>query len=124
VKEAELAEAMILAEVDKYQRRFHTLNVGPEIIQFQQSAEQMRQGELRRLASRLHSLSPEQQAAVEALTRGLVNKFLHRPVQAIKAAASEGNSVAVDAIREAFGVVPSRENAAEEEPFEDLEHNN
>jgi glutamyl-tRNA reductase len=112
---------MILAEVDKYQRRFHTLNVGPEIIQFQQSAEQMRQGELRRLASRLHSLSPEQQAAVEALTRGLVNKFLHRPVQAIKAAASEGNSVAVDAIREAFGVIPSREDAVEEE---DQEHNN
>jgi glutamyl-tRNA reductase len=51
----------------------------------------------------------------------LVNKFLHRPVQAIKAAASEGNSVAVDAIREAFGVIPSREDAVEEE---DQEHNN
>jgi glutamyl-tRNA reductase len=124
VKEAELAEAMILAEVDKYQRRMHTLNVGPEIVQLQQSAEQMRRGELRRLASRLQSLSPEQQAAVEALTRGLVNKFLHQPVQAIKAAASEGNSVAVDAIREAFGVTPSRETAAEEETFEDQERNN
>jgi glutamyl-tRNA reductase len=72
----------------------------------------------------LQSLSPEQQAAVEALTRGLVNKFLHQPVQAIKAAASEGNSIAVDAIREAFGVTPSRDNAAEEEAFEDQESNN
>jgi glutamyl-tRNA reductase len=100
---AELAEAMIVAEVDKYQRRLHALNVGPEIVQLQQSAEQMRQAELRRVASRLQSLSPEQQAAVEALTRGLVNKFLHQPVQAIKAAASEGNTAAVDAIRDAFG---------------------
>ena len=43
-KEAELAEAMILAEVNKYQRRMHALNVGPEIVQLQQSAEQIRQG--------------------------------------------------------------------------------
>jgi glutamyl-tRNA reductase len=114
-KEAELAEAMILAEVDKYQRRLHALNVAPEIVRFQQSAEQMRQGELRRLSSRLQSLSPEQQAAVEALTRGLVNKFLHQPVQAIKAAASEGNSAAVEALREAFGVGASEESADEDD---------
>ena len=54
-KEAELAEAMILAEVDKYQRRLHALNVAPEIVQLQQSAEQMRQAELRRVASRLQT---------------------------------------------------------------------
>ena len=115
-REAELAEAMIVAEVAQYQRRLHALNVAPEIVQLQQSAEQMRRGELRRLSSRLQTLSPEQLAAVEALTRGLVNKFLHRPVQAIKAAASEGNSAAVDAIREAFGVQASRRTG--EEPFE------
>jgi glutamyl-tRNA reductase len=114
-KEAELAEAMILAEVDKYQRRLHALNVAPEIVRFQQSVEEMRRAELRRLASRLQSLSPEQQAAVEALTRGLVNKFLHQPVQAIKAAASEGNSAAVDALREAFGVGASEESADEDD---------
>jgi glutamyl-tRNA reductase len=102
-REAELAEAMILAEVDKYQRRLHALNVAPEIVKLQQSAEQIRLGELRRVGNRLQGLSAEQQTAVEALTRSLVNKFLHRPVQAIKAAASEGNTAAVDAIREAFG---------------------
>jgi glutamyl-tRNA reductase len=102
-KAAELAEAMIVAEVDKYQRRLHALNVGPEIVQLQQSVEQLRIAELRRVASRLQGLSPEQHAAVEALTRGLVNKILHQPVQAIKVAASEGNAAAVDAIRQAFG---------------------
>jgi glutamyl-tRNA reductase len=118
-KEAELAEAMILAEVSKYQRRLHALNVAPEIVQLQQSAEEIRRGELRRLASRLQTLSPEQQAAVEALTRGLVNKFLHQPVQAIKAAANQGNAVAVDAIREAFGVSVSGESLAEEDMFDE-----
>jgi glutamyl-tRNA reductase len=116
-REAELAEAMIVAEVAQYQRRLHALNVAPEIVQLQQSAEQMRRGELRRLASRLQTLSPEQLAAVEALTRGLVNKFLHQPVQAIKAAASEGNSAAVDAIREAFGA--SRGEPIEADATED-----
>jgi glutamyl-tRNA reductase len=120
-REAELAEAMILAEVDKYQRRLHALNVAPEIVQLQQSAEQIRQGELRRLGSRLQGLSAEQQTAVEALTRSLVNKFLHRPVQAIKAAASEGNTAAVEAIREAFGTSVSTgesgENEGEDDPF-------
>jgi glutamyl-tRNA reductase len=122
-KAAELAEAMILAEVDKYERRLHALNVAPEIVQFQQSAEQMRRGELRRLANRLQSLSPEQQDAVEALTRGLVNKFLHQPLQAIKAAASEGNSAAVDALREAFGVSASGENEAEDDESEGVLRN-
>ncbi len=103
-KEAELAEAMILEEVTRYQRRLHALNVGPEIMHLQQSAEGIRRAELRRAASRLQTLSPEQLAAVETLTRGLVNKFLHQPVQAIKAAASEGNTAAVDVLREAFGM--------------------
>ena len=120
-REAELAEAMILAEVDKYQRRLHALNVAPEIVQFQRSAEQIRLGELRRVGSRLQGLSAEQQTAVEALTRSLVNKFLHRPVQAIKAAASDGNAAAVEAIREAFGTSGSTgvsgENEGEDDPF-------
>jgi glutamyl-tRNA reductase len=89
-------------------------------MELQQSAEQIRQSELRRVASRLQTLSPEQQAAVEALTRGLVNKFLHQPVQAIKAAATEGNVVAVDAIREAFGVSAPGHAAGDEDFFEDL----
>jgi glutamyl-tRNA reductase len=95
----------------------HALNVAPEIVQLQQSAEQIRLGEMRRLGSRLQGLSPEQQTAVDALTRSLVNKFLHRPVQAIKAAASEGNAAAVEAIREAFGTSTAGDNEAEDDPF-------
>ena len=119
-KEAELAEAMILAEVNKYQRRMHALDIGPEIVQLQQSAEQIRRAEMRRLGGRLQSLSLEQQAAVEALTKDLVNKFLHLPLQAIKAAANDGNIAAVDAIREAFGVKASDEMEPDDDVFEDV----
>jgi glutamyl-tRNA reductase len=107
-REAELAESMIAAEVKQFERRLHTLNVVPEIVQLQRSMEEIRQGELRRLESRLdgrmQTLSEEQKAAVEMLTRSLVNKLLHHPLQAIKGAAKEGNAAAVDAIRQAFGL--------------------
>ena len=107
-REAELAEAIIAAEVEQFERRLHALNVVPEIVRLQRSVEEIRQSELRRLESRLDSrlqtLSEEQKAAVEMLTRSLVNKLLHHPLQAIKGAAKEGNATAVDAIRHAFGL--------------------
>ena len=55
---------------------------------------------------------------MEALTKGLVNKFLHQPLQAIKAAAGEGNVAAVEAIREAFGLKASGEMEADDDSFE------
>jgi glutamyl-tRNA reductase len=54
--------------------------------------------------ARLGSLSAEQVAAVEALTRGLVNKFLHPPMQALKQAAREGDQVRLEAVCEEWSV--------------------
>ena len=68
-KEVELAEAMIAAEVEQYQRRLQAFNVVPEIVHLQRSLEEIRQAEHRRLQSQLQSLSPEQAAAVEMLTQ-------------------------------------------------------
>jgi glutamyl-tRNA reductase len=117
-KEAELAETMIAAEVEQYQRRLHALNVVPEIVNLQRSVEEIRQAEHRRLESQLQSLSPEQAAAVEVLTRSLVNKLLHHPLQAIKSAAKEGNAAAVDAIRQAFGLHLTGRYGIGEQPLE------
>jgi glutamyl-tRNA reductase len=58
-------------------------------------------------------LSAEQLAAVEALTRGLVNKFLHPPMQALKQAAREGNAARLDALCDAWSV-PSAADAVTE----------
>jgi glutamyl-tRNA reductase len=116
-KEVELAEAMIAAEVEQYQRRLQALNVVPEIVHLQRSLEEIRQAEHRRLQSQLQSLSPEQAAAVEMLTRSLVNKLLHHPLQAIKIAAKEGNTAAVDAIRQAFGLHLTGRYGVREHPF-------
>jgi glutamyl-tRNA reductase len=55
---------------------------------------------------------------VEALTRGLVNKFLHPPMQALKQAARENNSARVDALCDVWSLpgVSGREVGSEIDP--------
>jgi glutamyl-tRNA reductase len=92
------AESLIAAEVQRFHERQRTVNVAPAIVALQRRAEEIRQAELQRIHSRLDSLTPEQLAAVESLTRGLVNKFLHPPMQALKQAAREGDAVRLDLV--------------------------
>ena len=101
-REAQRAEELIAEEVAHFLKRVHAIHIAPTVVRLQQAVEELRKAELRRAQSRLQSLTPEQQAVVEALTRGLMNKFLHLPLQAIKAAALEGDQVTLDAIRAAF----------------------
>ena len=112
-REASDAETLIAGEVERFHQRQRTVNLAPAIVALQRKAEEIRQGELHRMQARLGTLTPEQIAAVEALTRGLVNKFLHPPMQAIKQAAREGDSVRLDALCEAWSV--SAETNAEGE---------
>jgi glutamyl-tRNA reductase len=103
-REASDAETLIAAEVERFQQHQRTVNLAPAIVALQRKAEEIRQSELHRIQARLGTLTAEQAAAVEALTRGLVNKFLHPPMQAIKQAAREGDSVRLDALCDAWSV--------------------
>jgi len=103
-READAAEALIAAEVERFHQWQRTLNVAPAIVALQQQAEQMRQTELKRAQAKLGSLSDEQIAAVEALTRGLVNKLLHPPMQALKKAARQNDGLRLDALCEAWAL--------------------
>ena len=113
-REALDAEALIAKEVRRFEQRQRTVNVAPAIVALQRRAEEIRVAELERIHARLGSLTAEQTAAVETLTRGLVNKFLHPPMQAIKQAAREGDSARLDALCEAWSV--PREVEASPEP--------
>jgi glutamyl-tRNA reductase len=92
------AEALIAAEVERFHQRRRAVNVAPAIVSLQQQAEEIRVNELKRMHAKLGTLTEEQLAAVEALTRGLVNKFLHPPMQALKQAARENDSTRVEAL--------------------------
>jgi glutamyl-tRNA reductase len=97
-REASDAETLIAGEVERFQQHQRTVNVAPAIVALQHQAEEIRQAELHRVQARLASLSAEQLAAVEALTRGLVNKFLHPPMQALKQAARLEDEARLDAL--------------------------
>ncbi len=103
-KEAEKAERIIQQEVDRFQLSLRTLDVVPAIVEMHKSFESTRQGETRRMQAKLQSLTTEQKTAVEALTRGLMNKYLHQTVHALKAAAREGDAAAVKSICDIFEV--------------------
>jgi glutamyl-tRNA reductase len=114
-REASDAETLIAGEVERFQQYQRTVNVAPAIVALQHQAEEIRQGELRRMQSRLGTLSAEQVAAVEALTRGLVNKFLHPPMQALKQAARLDDSVRLDALCETWSLPTGAERETEQE---------
>ena len=102
-KEALAAEAIVAAEVERYQKQLSILDAVPVIRSLQQAAETMRQSELRKAeAGRLRDLSDEQWSAVEALTKAMMNKFLHPTLQAIKAAAVEGDAAKLESYRATF----------------------
>ena len=113
--EAEHAEAIIAEEARRFEQRTRTQALVPDlahvVVDLQSRAEDLRQAELRRSRARLQSLTPEQLSAVEALTRGLMNKFLHLPLQALKTAAREGDTAALETIRHIFHPEADREAA-------------
>ena len=104
-REAQRAEAIVEQEVSRFQRRLQSLDAVPTIIALQQRLDAIRQTELDRLRGRLGRLTPEQEAVVESLTRGIVNKILHSPVSALKAmSGSEQLASVADLVRSLFGV--------------------
>jgi glutamyl-tRNA reductase len=119
-REAAEAEALVAAEVERFHQRQRTVNVAPAIVALQRQAEDLRVSEMRRIQARLGSLSAEQMAAVEALTRGLVNKFLHPPMQALKQAARENDAARVDALCETYQL-PGAGQRPEPQPIDSVQ---
>ncbi len=83
-REAAEAESIVTAEVQRYQQRLQSLDAVPAIKALQEQAEQTRQTELTRAAKALATLTPEQAAAVESLTRTLTAKLLHPQLVALR----------------------------------------
>lgn len=98
------AEQLIAREVARFHERQRAVNVAPAIVALQQRAEDLRQQELKRIHARLAALTPDQQAAVETLTRGLVNKFLHPPMQALKQAARDNDGLRLETVLNEWGL--------------------
>lgn len=104
-REAQRAELLIEEEVQRFQRRMHSLDAKPTIIALQERIESIRHSEFERLQGRLASFTPEQQMTIENLTRSIVNKILHPPIAALKnASGTDQLAVTAESVRNLFGV--------------------
>jgi glutamyl-tRNA reductase len=125
-REAAKAREIIDTELKRFFERMHSLSVVPTIVSLQEQMENIRQAEIDKVRGRLGALTPEQEVAIEAMTKGILNKILHAPITELKSAAQKGNSAPefttlLDAVRRMFhlrvaeSVTPEKLEA--KEPF-------
>jgi glutamyl-tRNA reductase len=63
------------------------------IVGLQEQLEQLRASELERVRGKLADLTPQQREAVEALTRGIVNKIAHGPIAEMRRKADDPDAL-------------------------------
>jgi glutamyl-tRNA reductase len=103
MKEADHAESLVAEEVERMMARLKVAEVTPLIVGIQEQLEQIRAGEIDKARRKFGPFTPEQEQAIEALTRGIINKIAHGPISELRnhAGQPEGHHV-VAAIRKAF----------------------
>ena len=100
-QEAVRAEEIVEREVDRLLARLKTLELAPTIVALQERLHHLARQEMER--ARLESLTPEQRAAVEQMSRALVNKILHQPLVELKRLPQEPDGLKfIEFIRRVF----------------------
>jgi len=106
-QEVERVRSLIAQETAAFMGGQREARLAPTIRALRARAEQVRQQELAKASTRLAGLDERQRAAVEAVTRGLVNKLLHDPMVRGKAlAARPDGDLYVAALRELYALDP------------------
>jgi glutamyl-tRNA reductase len=94
-------EAIVAEEVDRFTDWWDSLSIVPTIKRLRRQAEALRRREVAKALRRLERLSAEEQATVEALSRSLMTKLLHRPITVLKA---QRHPQHLQALEELFGL--------------------
>ena len=101
--EAEEAEEIISEEVERMLSRLKTRDVVPTIVGLQEQLENLRTAEIARMRGKFGSLTHEQEEALEALTRGIINKIAHGPISELRKQASQADGTHyITVIRKVF----------------------
>jgi glutamyl-tRNA reductase len=83
------AEDIIREEVDRMMLRLKTREVTPTIVSLQEQLEMWRASEVERQRGKLGTLTPQQEEAIQAMTRGIVNKIAHGPITELRRQAAD-----------------------------------
>lgn len=100
LSEAEEAARIIAEEVERLEAWMRTRSVGPVIVELQESLERLRMSEIERMRGKLGALTPQQEQAIEQLTKGIINKIAHGPIAALRRNA--GDESVTERIRNIF----------------------
>ena len=92
-REAERGMAIVVEEQQRFDGWFAALRAVPTIRHLRDRAEAIRSRELEKALGRLE-LGDKEQAAVDALTKAIVNKILHAPVSRLKREAEREEGMA------------------------------
>jgi glutamyl-tRNA reductase len=104
-REISSVQEIVDDEVGAYFDAVAARTAAPLVAALREHAESVRTAELDKFSARLANLSPKERAAVEQLTRGIVNKLLHEPSVRIKDAAGSARADRLaDALRTLFGL--------------------
>ncbi len=100
--EAQRAEELVAAEVERYREWRASLDVVPAIASLRARAEEIRSAELAKLRGRV---SDDERQTLESVTAQILNKLLHLPTVRMKeAAVSADGALYADAVRHLFGL--------------------
>jgi glutamyl-tRNA reductase len=107
MKEASRAEEIIDSEVQSFCLKMQSREVVPTIVQLRDNVEKIRRDEIERNRRYLKDLSPEQQAAVDQITKSFANKILHTPIEELKRMTHDPDGPHyVDILRRIFNIKP------------------
>ena len=95
---AQQAETIVNDEVVRLEAKLRERDVTPTIVSFQEQLETIRQDVIARYRGRLGGLTSDQEEAIEALTRGIVNKIAHGPISEMRKQA--GGAAASESLRD------------------------
>ncbi len=96
-------DGIVDEEVRRFMRWYRSLELKPTVTAFRSHFERIAREELDRHRGRFR---PEDHAALESLTRGIVQKLLHRPTTRLNRAGEDGGMGLrrIDAVRDLFGI--------------------
>ncbi len=103
LEEAADAERIVEEEVEKMLVRMREREVTPTIVTLQERLEELRQAEVARVRGRLGGLTPQQEEAIESLTRSMMAKIAHGPIAELRRAAGKPETESiVEMVRRVF----------------------
>lgn len=103
-REAERAELIVESEIMQFQQALRALDIGPTIGALRQKLQDIARLELTRQRNRLGSLTPEQEAAIEALLMATVNKISHPVLSHMRRSYETSDTNTIQAWRDIFGL--------------------